>query len=72
MKLPRTILGWKRLCWIALRRCIQCHGPLCRDWPLYDNGTLWCLQCGGVPHPDGVLAALRMNQLACAERKVSA
>ena len=63
-KLPHTSMGWKRLGWILLRRCVQCHEPLSQDWPQYDDGFLWCLRCGGVPHPKGVLMALRWNAKA--------
>jgi hypothetical protein len=64
MKLPRTLLGWKRLFWITCRRCVQCHMPLCRDWPQYDDGKLWCMSCGGIPHPHGFFHALAWNARA--------
>lgn len=65
MKFPRTILGWKRLFWITLGRCVKCHGPLLQDWALYDDGvTLWCLACGGLPHPRGFFQALQWNAKA--------
>lgn len=65
MKFPTSLRGWKRLFWITVRRCINCHGRLLRDWPLYDDGaTLWCMSCGGVAHPRGFLEALRWNARA--------
>lgn len=62
MRFPRTLSGWRKLFWIALRRCMRCRGPLCEDWAPYDDGvTLWCLSCGGIPHPRGFFRALRWN-----------
>jgi hypothetical protein len=62
--LPRTWLGWKRLFWITLRRCVRCHGPVCRDFPQYDDGTAWCLPCDGAPQPHGFWHALWWNKQA--------
>jgi hypothetical protein len=64
MRFPRTLKGWVKLFWLSLRLCPFCHSSLSRDWPLYDRGGLWCLRCGGVPLPEGVLNALRWNRRA--------
>lgn len=73
MRLPRTKAGWKRLFWIALRRCMVCHERLVRDWPLYDDGgTLWCFRCGGLAHPRGVLRTLQVNAMAAQKNMGSA
>ena len=65
MKFPKTLNGWIKLFWITLRRCPFCHGPLCQDWALYDDGrSLWCLSCGVVRLPKGFFRALKENELA--------
>ena len=72
MRFPRTLLGWKRLFWITLRRCPKCHGSLCQDWPMYDSGdTLYCMPCGGAIIPRGFFTALRWNE-ATEKRKNAA
>jgi hypothetical protein len=71
LTLPRTMRGWRRLFWIALRRCVQCHGRLLRDWPQYDDGeSLWCMNCGGVRHPRGILIALYEQAMVNQRKKV--
>ena len=64
MRLPRMISGWVRAFWLTVRHCPQCHNSLCRDWPMYDTGGLWCLPCGGINLPDGFFEALRWNRKA--------
>lgn len=67
--LPRTLLGWTRLFWLTLRRCIKCHGPLLRDWGWYDDGeTVYCLSCGGLILPRGFFNTLRWNRRALEEK----
>ena len=62
---PKTRGGWAALLWLVLRRCPQCHGPLQRDWALYDDGqTLYCLLCGGLILPRGMWRALAWNRRA--------
>jgi hypothetical protein len=61
MRFPKTCNGWIALFWLTLRRCPRCHGPLCRDWPQYDTGGLWCLAGGGINVPEGFIQALRWN-----------
>jgi hypothetical protein len=57
-------LAMKRLFWILLRRCMVCHEPLSQDWPQYDNGEhLYCMPCGGIIHPRGVVRAIRGHLL---------
>lgn len=62
MRLPRTWLGWTRLFWLTLRRCVKCRGPLLRDWYQDDGETVYCLSCGGLMLPRGFFNALRWNQ----------
>lgn len=65
LKLPHSLVGWKRLTAITLRRCPLCWGPLCRNWPQYDNGeTIYCLPCGGLILPRGFWRALAWNARA--------
>lgn len=60
-RFPRTKRGWFNLIWLTLRRCPFCHGPLSQDWPIYDDGHLWCLTCGGARYPNGFFRSLREN-----------
>lgn len=59
---PKTLRGWKKLYCIFVRKCPYCHRPLQQDWALYDDGDwLWCLPCGGIQVPRGVIKALKFN-----------
>jgi hypothetical protein len=71
LRFPRTIAGFRRLFWILLRRCVNCHRPLLQDWALYDDGvSLWCLDCGGLRLPKGALNALRENYEAYRRKEI--
>jgi|GEM_PF-5192504 len=65
MRFPRTKRGWRALFWILIRRCPSCHGGLCQDWAMYDDDWfLWCLRCGGMQVPKGMIRALILNERA--------
>jgi len=61
--LPRTKLGWKRLFWIAVRRCIVCHKRTYLDPWMHVGGAQgrMCMKCGGIEHPRGIIEALCLN-----------
>lgn len=62
MKLPKTWFGWKRLFWITLGRCPQCHRATIYDpWDYGLRDIVYCMPCGGVILPDGFFSALRWN-----------
>lgn len=63
---PRTLIGWRRLFWLTLRRCPIHHRPLARDgWFGDDGSTLYGFCCEGVSMwPRGMRRALHQNYLA--------
>ncbi len=59
VELLKSKVARRRLFWITLRRCPECHGALVRDWPQYDDGRfIYCMPCGGMILPPGFWPAV--------------
>lgn len=49
LRLPRKLIGWRRLFWLTLRRCPECHQPS-RNCSIFGGDV-----------PRGFIAGLKMN-----------
>lgn len=69
-RLPRTLLGWRRLFWLSLGRCPIHHTRLSQDWHSASHGA--CFTCDGVTiWPIGLRQVLWENYMVEAQKQGS-
>ena len=61
LRLPRTLLGWRRVFWVTIWRCPECKSPLVEDCWLFGDTTRYCMPCGGGMYPGGFWRMLASN-----------
>ena len=66
---PRTLVGWRTLFWVTLRRCPKCKGRMVYDpWAWVAEDIVYCMPCGGAMLPRGFIRALLFNKRATSKQ----